>query len=76
MERALNMGAFEALTTREMMETEGGGIGSGIASAAVTFIVDGMVEAATGKSIGGWVATGLKASQSRSIPKATLKAHG
>ena len=63
MEKTLNMGAFEALDNREMMEVDGGiGFIAGLAIGVVVGAVcDGICISATGKSMGEWASTGINA---------------
>lgn len=60
MEKTMNNGFYE-MTNDELMVTDGGiGFVAGCVIGAVgSWLVDGCVEAFTGKSIGSWVATGI-----------------
>ena len=62
MELALNNG-FEEMTQDEMEFTDGGiGFIAGCVIGAIgAWVVDGCVEAFTGKSVGSWIATGINA---------------
>ncbi|NLP47073.1 MAG: hypothetical protein GX347_08560 [Epulopiscium sp.] len=60
MEVIFNNGFYEM--SEEEMQTIDGGLGfvaGTIIGAGAAWVVDGAVEAFTGKSIGGWVATGI-----------------
>lgn len=60
MELALKNG-FNEMSQDDMEVVDGGlGVVAGIAiGCAVGWVVDGTVEAFTGKSVGGWVSTGI-----------------
>ncbi len=62
---ALNMGTFEALDYREMMNVEGGGpFGWMLAG----FAVDGVVKAATGRYVGEWFAYAIEETPPKTPP--------
>lgn len=56
MEYVLNNGLNE-ISEKDMRAIDGG-IGL-IGGMVIAWVVDGVVEATTGKSVGGWVATGI-----------------
>ena len=62
MEMTVNMGAFEQLDNRWMMGVDGGVVPRVvfIGGIVVGWVADGIVEAATGKDVGSWIATGIK----------------
>lgn len=61
MEMVLSNG-FSEMTEMEAHNVDGGaGLLVGVlVGAVVTWVVDGAVEATTGKDVGGWIATGIK----------------
>lgn len=58
MENVMKNG-FAELSADEMNEVDGGFWGGVIVGCVVAWAVDGVVEYATGKSVGSWVSTGL-----------------